>query len=185
MALVDLRLCRPNEDIRKAEALRRLNQFAQQQVNLGGNVALLVDEAQLLDRSAMENLRLLSNLETPKHKLVQIVMCGQPELEIKLNQPELRQLSQRIGIRRNIKPLAEHETYEYIRYRLKIAGLQRLPIFSAGAKKLIWQYSDGIPRKINILCDNALLIGFQLRQKSVNNVIVQKTLKELHWEEVG
>jgi general secretion pathway protein A len=185
MALVELKLCQPNDDIRKAEALRRLNQFAQKQVDRGGNVALLVDEAQLLDRSAMENLRLLSNLETPKQKLVQIVMCGQPELETKLNQPELRQLAQRIGIRRTIRPLVEQETYEYIRHRLKIAGSKRFPLFSSGAKKMIWQYSEGIPRKINILCDNALLIGFQLRRQSVNNVVLQKTLKELQWEEEG
>jgi general secretion pathway protein A len=185
MALVELKLCQPNDDIRKAEALRRLNQFAQKQVDRGGNVALLVDEAQLLDQSAMENLRLLSNLETPKQKLVQIVMCGQPELETKLNQPELRQLAQRIGIRRTIRQLVEDETYEYIRHRLKIAGLKRFPLFSAGARKMIWQYSEGIPRKINILCDNALLIGFQLRRQTINNVVLQKTLKELQWEGEG
>lgn len=184
MALVNLGLCRPDEELKKAESLRRLHKFAQEQVQGGGNVALLVDEAQLLDHSAMENLRLLSNLETPKHKLVQIVICGQPELDAKLNQPELRQLSQRIGIRRNIDPLAEHETYEYIRHRLKIAGLKRLPIFSADAKKLVWRYSEGIPRKINILCDNSLLIGFQLRRKTINTAIVEKTLKDLHWQPV-
>lgn len=182
MALVELGLCHPNEDLKKAEALRRLNVFAQEQVETGGNVAILVDEAQLLNQTAMENLRLLSNLETPKHKLVQIVMCGQPELETKLNQPELRQLTQRIGIRRTINPLPEKETYEYIRHRLRVAGLERLPIFSPGAKKLVWQFSGGIPRKINILCDNALLIGFQQKRKSITDVVLKQTIKELHWE---
>ena len=183
-ASVELGLCRPDEDLKKAETLRRLHQFAQEQVDRGGNVAILVDEAQLLDHSAMENLRLLSNLETQKHKLVQIVMCGQPELETKLNQPDLRQLTQRIGIRRYIDPLAEPETYEYIRHRLTVAGLKRLPIFSTQARNLIWRYSGGIPRKINILCDNALMLGFQLRRKSINNEIVHKTIKDLHWEAV-
>lgn len=182
MALADLGLTGPDEVLGKVPALKRLAAFAEEQVDNGGNVALLVDEAQILDRHAMENLRLLSNLETAKHKLVQIVLCGQPELEAKLEQPEMRQLAQRIGIRRCIDPLAEVESYEYIRHRLAVAGLEHQSLFSDQSKELVWRYSGGIPRKINILCDNALLIGFQHRRKAINAAVVKKAAEELHWK---
>jgi type II secretory pathway predicted ATPase ExeA len=97
----------------------------------------------------MENLRLLSNMETPKHKLVQILLSGQPELESKLDLPELRQLAQRISIRKYIEPLKEKETYEYIRHRLEVAKYKGPGLFSPGSKGLIWQYCGGVPRKIN------------------------------------
>ena len=130
----------------------------------------------------MENLRLLSNLETPKHKLVQIVLSGQPELEAKLALPEMRQLTERISIRRYIDPLKEKETYAYIRHRLEVAEYKGPMIFSPEALKLIWKISQGVPRKINILCDNALLMGFKERNRKIDPSFVQKVLKDLRWQ---
>ena len=155
MALVDLGLAKPNQRLSKPVAVERLNEFAIQQLPWGGNVALIIDEAQNLDVRFMENLRLLSNLETHKHKLVQIVLSGQPELDAKLSQPELRQLAQRISLKRYVPPLSEEETYEYIHHRLAVVNYNGPSLFNHKTKHLIWEYSGGVPRKINILCDNA------------------------------
>jgi general secretion pathway protein A len=181
MALVKLGLVAADQTITKVDALNRLDEFAQQQLAEGGNVAFIVDEAQNLNRRAMENLRLLSNLETPKHKLVQIVLSGQPELEAKLDQPEVRQLTQRISIRRHVDPLKEDETIKYMQHRLEVAGYNGPLLFSQNALQLIWKYTQGIPRKINILCDNALLIGFRKHQQKIHTHVVEKALKELRW----
>jgi general secretion pathway protein A len=182
MALVNLGLSTADQSLSKIEALQRLKDFALKQLNDNGNVALIVDEAQNLSQKAMENLRLLSNLETPKHKLVQIVLSGQPELEAKLARPDLRQLTERISIRRYIEPLKEKETYEYIRHRLEVAKYKGPMIFSPEALKLIWQISQGVPRKINILCDNALLIGFRERNQKISTAFIQKALSDLRWQ---
>lgn len=181
MALVDLGLAGPEETLTKIQALHRLNDFAIRQLHRGSNVALIIDEAQNLDRSCMENLRLLSNLETHKHKLIQIVLAGQPELDTKLNQPELRQLTQRISLRRYISPLSEKETYGYIRHRLRVADYKGPSLFDSKAEQLIWEYSGGIPRKINILCDNALLIGYALRNKRIKAPVVEEAINDLSW----
>jgi len=182
MAIVDLGLATAEQSLSKIEVLQRLRAYALKQLADCGNVALIVDEAQNLNRRAMENLRLLSNLETPKHKLVQIVLSGQPELEAKLAHPELRQLTERISIRRYIDPLKENETYAYIRHRLGVAEYKGPMIFSPEALKLIWQISQGVPRKINILCDNALLIGYRERNREIDPSFVQKVLKDLRWQ---
>jgi general secretion pathway protein A len=181
MALVDLRLAKASETLSKVQALNRLNTFAIKQLPWGGNVAFIVDEAQNLDRRSMENLRLLSNLETQKHKLVQIVLSGQPELDAKLHDPQLRQLAQRISLRRYITPLNEKETYEYIRHRLNVAQYQGPSLFTGKAQKMIWHFSEGVPRNINILCDNALLIGYGLRKKRINEAIVKEAITDLRW----
>ncbi len=185
MALVKLGLATTDQTLSKMDALNRLNEFALKQLADGGNVAFIVDEAQNLSWRSMENLRLLSNLETPKHKLVQIVLSGQPELAVKLDQPEVRQLTQRISLRRYISPLKEVETYEYMQHRLEVAGYKGPLLFSQNARRLIWQFSEGIPRKINILCDNALLIGFRKHQKKIHTPVVQIALKELRWVPQG
>jgi nucleoid-associated protein YgaU len=144
-------------------------------------VVLIVDEAQNLDEHSMESLRLLSNLETRKHKLIQIILSGQPELDTKLSQPELRQLAQRISMRRYIIPLSETETYDYIQHRLTIAHYNGSSIFDRKALRLIWEYSGGVPRKINILCDNAFLIGYGLRKKRIRASEVEEAIKDLSW----
>ena len=181
MALVDLRLAKASEPLSKVQALSRLNAFAIKQVPWGGNVAFIVDEAQNLDSRSMENLRLLSNLESHKHKLVQIVLSGQPELDAKLHDPQLRQLAQRITLRRYITPLSEKETYEYIQHRLAVAHYQGSSLFNGKAQKLVWNYSGGVPRSINILCDNALLIGYGQKNKRINEAIVKEAITDLRW----
>ena len=146
-ALIDLGVTRPGESLSKMEMISRLNDFAIQQLSTGGNVAFIVDEAQNLDHRFMESLRLLSNLETHKRKLVQIVLSGQPELDVKLSQPELRQLAQRISLRRFMTPLSKKETYEYIQHRLAIANHKGASLFSRRAQQLICLlYTSPSPR---------------------------------------
>jgi general secretion pathway protein A len=181
MAIVKLGLATAEQTLSKIEALQRLNEFALKQLSNGGSIALIVDEAQNLDQRAMENLRLLSNMETAKHKLIQIVLSGQPELEKKLARPELRQLTERISIRRYLNPLKDNETYEYIQHRLDVAQYNGPALFHPEAQKLIWHISQGIPRKINILCDNALLIGYRDRQKEIGSPLVKKAVDDLRW----
>jgi general secretion pathway protein A len=179
--LAELELVSPDENLSKMELINRLNNFAIQQLSEGGNVVIIVDEAQNLSPRAMESLRLLSNLETRQHKLVQIILSGQPELDIKLNLPELRQLTQRISLKRYIAPLNGKETYEYLQHRLTVAGCNDSSLFSSGARQLIWKYSNGLPRKINVLCDNAFLIGFGLGKKKIGSAVVQEAIKDLSW----
>jgi len=181
LVIVKLGLATVEQTLTKVEALQRLNEFALRQLSDGGNVALIVDEAQNLSQHAMENLRLLSNMETAKHKLIQIVLSGQPELEKKLARPELRQLTERISIRRFINPLKEEETYEYIQHRLDVAEYDGPEIFNPEARHLIWKNSLGIPRKINILCDNALLNGYRERHKEIGSSLIQKAVVDLRW----
>ncbi len=181
MAIVKLGLATAEQTLSKIEALQRLNEFALKQLSDGGSIALIVDEAQNLNQRAMENLRLLSNMETAKHKLIQIVLSGQPELEKKLARPELRQLTERISIRRYINPLKEKETYEYIQHRLDVAEYNGPTLFDPESQHLIWQISQGIPRKINILCDNALLIGYRERHEKIGSPLIKKAVNDLRW----
>jgi general secretion pathway protein A len=179
--LVELGLIKGDETVTRQQALERLNRFAIQQLAKGYNIALIVDEAQNLDYPTMESLRLLSNLETRKLKLIQIILSGQPELDSKLNDPRLRQLAQRISLKRHIVPLNEKETYEYIQHRLAIAGCKRSSLFDRKAKQLIWNYSEGIPRKISILCDNAFLIAYGLKKRKISEDVAAEAIKDLTW----
>ena len=121
-----------------------------------------------LDVKALENLRLLSNIETHKQKLIQIIISGQPELENTLSQKSLTQLAQRIGLRCRTKPLTEKEAYEYMDHRLKVAHYTGPELFANKAKQDIWEYSQGLPRTINIICDNALLSGYAANKKRID-----------------
>ena len=150
MALYDLRLVELKENLSKVKAIQRLNEFAIQQLEGGGNVVIIIDEAQGLSYKTMENIRMLSNLETRKHKLVQIILSGQPELDDKLKKPEWRQLVQRISLKRYSITLNEEDTYRYIKHRLDIAEYGGPSLFSEKALELIWLQSGGIPRKINM-----------------------------------
>jgi general secretion pathway protein A len=183
MALLELGLTKPGVQLAKVDALQCLKDFAQKQLTRGGNVAIIVDEAQNLDFNAMENLRLLSNMETPKHKLIQIVLCGQPELDAKLDLPELVQLRERVVVRRRIQPLNEKETYEYIQHRLEIADHPGTDLFEFKALSAIWNYTAGVPRKINILCDNALSIAFNNNTRMIDQAIMKEALKDLRWKQ--
>jgi len=179
MVLIDLGLANEGEQLGKVAAVQRLNELAIEQLRKRGTVVIMVDEAQNLDRHCMENLRLLSNLETSKTKLLQIMLFGQPELDDKLRRPDLRQLRQRINLRRYLLPMNKKETYGYIRHRLNEALYEGLTLFSGGAQRLIWKYSGGIPRMINTVCDNALLTGYALKRRKIDKSIVREVIDDL------
>ncbi len=142
-------------------------------------VVVIIDEAQGLNAELLEEIRLLSNLETAKSKLLQIILVGQPELKKTLLQYDLRQLKQRVNLLYHLTPLSKAETKEYIERRLRIAGAKR-PLFTEKAYEEIYNRSEGIPRLINILCDNALLNGYALDEKIVNHKLVREAAKDLN-----
>jgi general secretion pathway protein A len=180
-----LGLAKIEEKLTKSKMIMRLNHFAIQQFKKGGNVAIILDEAQNFSLSNLENLRLLSNLETRKHKLIQICLAGQPELENKLKQPRLTQLAQRISLKGRTSPFNEKDTYEYIKHRLEVARYNGPPLFGNKAKQLIWVHSQGIPRNINAICDNALLIGYAKNEKRIDSSIVKEAIQDRSWEEIN
>ncbi len=143
----------------------------------GLRVVLIVDEAQELSVDALEQVRLLTNLETPTQKLLQIILLGQPELRDKLNQPELRQLAQRITARYHLTPLDRHETEAYVRHRIAVAGGPRVP-FSRLGLRAIYQRSGGIPRLINVIADRALMAGFAREQESLGERLIDRAADE-------
>ncbi len=150
------------------EMVNRLHHILIEAYQQGRNVALIIDEAQNMPIETLENLRMLSNLETNTEKLIQITMIGQPEFDHKLNLNELRQLKQRIVIRSTIEPLTAEESLAYIQHRLAKASSTNAPVFSKGALKTIAQAAKGTPRILNILCTNALIAGFGYRQKPIS-----------------
>lgn len=156
-----------------------LNEFLLDNYRQGINVALLIDEAQDLTPEVMEQIRLLSNLETDQHKLIQIVLCGQPELKKRLNRPDLRQLRQRITVRYYLPPLTMAETEEYIHHRLRVAGPQSSVSFSASAVRAVNRYAKGCPRLINAVCDNALLAAYAYGEADVTANCVKKAIRQL------
>lgn len=163
----------------KAHFLIALNNFLLERSEMDENAVLIIDEAQNLPLPILEEIRLLLNLETAKSKLLQIVLAGQPELDRKFNLPELRQLKQRISIRYHIPPLSRKETGEYIKERLRIAGSPNSSIFTEKAINEIFAYSKGIPRLINILGDNALLLGYADDKQTIDHIIVRECIADL------
>ncbi len=159
--------------------LAKLNEFLIQQLSQGSNVVLIIDEAQNLKTSTLEQIRLLSNLETEKEKLLQIVLVGQPELRDKLKSPKLTQLRQRISVRYHILPLDRDEIVRYIEHRLSVAGSANSVKFTKEAIEEIYKYSQGIPRLINILCDKALLAAYVAETKSIPQELIIKCIEEL------
>jgi len=169
----------PVHNGKKLYMLQRLNSFLLEELRGGGNVALLIDEAQDLEFSVMEDLRLLSNLETAKEKILQIVLSGQPELGQKLSNPILRQLRQRIGINCRLLPLSRDEISEYVQYRLQAAGCPDLKLFSREAEEQVYHFSRGIPRLVNVVCDNALVIGYALGKKRIGADLIIEAAADL------
>lgn len=163
----------------KINLLSELNRFLIEQLNLGYNVVLVIDEAQNLKAAQLEQIRLLSNLETNKEKLIQIILVGQPELKAKLNSPDLEQLRQRIGVRYHILPLDKEEVDGYIYHRLRIAGSDGNIQFESDAVHEIYGYSGGIPRLINLVCDKALLLGFVLEAKIITADMIRRSIEEI------
>jgi general secretion pathway protein A len=156
-----------------------LNEFLLEKKALGKSVLLLIDEAQNLGRETLEQLRLLSNLETTRSKLLQIILVGQPELCDILNAYEMRQLRQRINLSCHILPLTRRETHDYIAHRVNVALRKPESIFTKRAIDLIHTYSGGIPRLINIACDRSLLSAYSLNHKKVTPRIIRVAIREL------
>jgi general secretion pathway protein A len=138
----------------------------------------VIDEAQALPDEILEEIRLLANMETPTHKLLPVVLAGQPELAERLNEPRLRQLKQRIALRCELKPLDLSDTAAYIASRLRTAGGDPANIFTRQAVTLIHEYSHGLPRTISVMCDNALMSGFALDQRPVDGDIVLEVCRD-------
>ena len=143
-----------------SQLLDDLNQFLLEENHAGRIPVLVIDEAQNLSGDVLEQIRLLSNLETETEKLIQIVLAGQPELTQVLSRPELRQLNQRVAVRYRLTPLAPLDCREYICHRLKVAGRPDAELFSPAATRRVHRLTGGVPRLINLLCDRALLIGY-------------------------
>jgi general secretion pathway protein A len=155
-------------------ALMRLNQWLLERYSAGETPVLIVDEAQGLPTHVLEEIRLLLNLETPREKLLQTVLVGQPELEERIRRPELRQIKQRVALRCKTVALDLNETHDYIQTRLEIAGANGTPVFAPQAIDAVHFYSRGIPRVINLLCENALIHAYQHRVQPVPVHIVAK-----------
>jgi general secretion pathway protein A len=172
----------PCESHQKGQTLMKLNQWLLDRYQAGERAVLIVDEAQNLSPQMLEEIRLLTNLETSTEKLLQIVLSGQPELEQKLNQPQLRQLRQRITLRARTCPLTLDETRGYIQERLRIAGASNAGIFSPEAVETVHRFSRGIPRVINLLCEHALVSSFVDQKNPVPASIVEDVARdfELH-----
>lgn len=163
----------------KGQYLAQLQRFLMACYSKNENVVLIIDEAQNLDPTLLEEIRLLTNLETSRGKLLQVILMGQPELDSLLNHSQCRQLKQRVSLRYQIQPLEKEETEEYIKKRLKIAGAVNPYFFSPKAVKEIYKYSKGIPRLINIVCDNALLTGYANDQKVIEKSVIREVIRDL------
>lgn len=146
------------------EMVNQLHEILIEEYRSNSTVVLVIDEAQNMPVETLENLRMLSNLETVADKLIQIVLIGQPELNTLLDDPKLKALKQRIALRSTICPLTPKESQAYIEHRVNLASHTGHPLFTSDAMKLLAQKSQGIPRRLNILCDNALITGYG-RQK--------------------
>ncbi len=167
----------------RLQKIQALNEFLVAQSRKGGTVVLLVDEAQHLTDDVLENLRLLSNLETASEKLLQIVLVGQSELDVKLSHPQLRQVKQRVALHCRLDRLKDREVAPFINYRLRVAGYEREDLFTADAIREVASYSKGIPRLINIICDNALLIAYATSGKHVSADMIREVAGDLRLAE--
>jgi len=163
----------------KAKFLVKFTEFLENAHKDNQNVVLIIDEAHCLSDELLEEVRLLSNLETPNSKLINIILAGQPEFEAVLDKPDMRALKQRITLRYSLKPLTPEETADYIKVRLTRAGAQDVGIFSGSAIEQIYKLSSGIPRVINILADHSLLTGFVKEAKVVDDKIIKECAAEL------
>jgi len=169
----------------KGALIKKINTFLLEQLAQGNNAVLIIDEAQNMRPSALETVRMLSNLETEKEKLLQIILVGQPQLKDKLNLPELVQLKQRVAVRFHIRSLNEQEVSQYILHRLTVAGSSGSIIFQEDAVRSIYQFTGGIPRLINILADKALLRGFVKELTVIDSKHIQACIQELDGENLA
>ena len=168
--------------MRKVELLDMLNMFLIEQYSNGKKVVLIVDEAQNLTRKVLEEIRMISGIETHKEKVLRIILAGQPELRDKLDAPSLKQLVQRVRLRFHLKALDPRETVEYIKHRLAVGGREG-ELFTNGCFDIIYRFTGGVPRLINTLCDTALLCAFADGKKNVDEADVLAAIGELNWHE--
>lgn len=169
----------PVKGMDRLETVAVINDFLLNQLAQDRETVLVIDEAQDLTHELLEQVRLLSNLETDERKLLQIVLMGQPELRDRLNEYSLRQLRQRITVRYHLKPLDFHEMGDYIRHRLTVSGSQGMPNFTTPALWRVNRYSQGIPRLINALCDKCLLAGYVQGKMEIDYRTVGMAIREL------
>lgn len=176
----------PCESRSKSQQLMKLNQWLMERFRAGETAVLILDEAQNLTFPVLEEIRLLTNLETSSEKLLQIVLSGQPELEEKLNLPQLRQLRQRVMIRCKTTPLSKEQTHSYILERLRIAGAvpDDQPIFSQAAMDTVHLYSLGIPRVVNLLCEHSLINSYVEHQRPIQPKTVEDVAREFQLDQI-
>ncbi len=167
----------------KVELLDMLNMFLIEQYSNGKKVVLIVDEAQNLSKKVLEEIRMISGIETHKEKVLRIILAGQPELKEKLESPSLKQLVQRVRLRFHIGPLDRRELREYIECRLEVAGRSDKNLFADSTYDVIFRYTGGIPRLINTLCDTALLCAFADEKHIVGDPDIMAAVEELNWRE--
>lgn len=163
----------------RLDILATINQFLLDQMQEGRDTVLIIDEAQNLTNELLEQVRLLSNLETDDRKLLQIVLMGQPELRDRLNAHELRQLRQRITVRYHLRPLTRSEIGQYVQHRLQVSGSKGGPFFTYPALWRIFSYSQGIPRLVNAVCDKCMLAGFVHQRDVIDYRMVNIAIREL------
>jgi general secretion pathway protein A len=169
--------------MKKPEVLATLNQFLMEQHDAGRKVLLIVDEAQNLSYRVLEEIRMLSGVETAKEKALRIILAGQPELNEKLNSPELVQLTQRVRLRFHLAALTRAETMAYIDHRLEVAGAEGRRIFAEATYPTIYKYTGGVPRLINTLCDTCMMAAFGRDQDNVTVADLDAAIRELQWVE--
>ena len=169
--------------MKKAELIATLNQFLIEQYAAGRRVLLIVDEAQNLTSKVLEEIRMLSGVETTKDKVLRIILAGQPELNEKLNSQQLVQLAQRIRLRFHLTPLSKTDTTAYIQHRLEVAGSHGREIFHPDTLALVFRYTGGTPRLINTLCDTAMMAAFARDHAQVEEQDIQSAVEELGWSE--
>ena len=172
-------------DKHKVELLDMLNMFLIEQYSNGKKVILIIDEAQNLKKKVLEEIRMLSGIETHREKILRIILAGQPELKRTLESSSLEQLAQRIRFQYHIGPLNEPEMRDYIEHRLKVAGIEDNDVIVDDAFAPIYRYTGGIPRLINTLCDTALLCAFADDKQTVDAGDVMSAVKELNWKNYG
>jgi general secretion pathway protein A len=171
--------------MRKAELISTVNNFLIEQYAAGRKVLLIVDEAQNLTMRVLEEIRLLSGVETTKDKVLRIILAGQPELSLKLDAPELAQLMQRVRLRFHLQTLSEAETHGYIQHRLDVAGAGDREIFAADTFAEVFRYCGGVPRLINTLCDTAMMAAYMADRATVTRADIISAVRELQWVEYG
>lgn len=163
----------------RLETVAAINRFLLQQVEQNRDAVLIIDESQDLSNELLEQVRLLSNLETDDRKLLQIVLMGQPELRDRLDAFPLRQLRQRITVRYHLRPLTRSELTQYIHHRLHVSGAQGAPYFTTGALWRIYRYARGIPRLVNAVCDKCLLAGYVSQSDRIDFRLAGRAIREL------